>query len=160
MDNVDLSEEFATISASYVNLLEGLAFIDEAAAEQVDKKFRKELYTACRVVFQAMTEDMAEKLAKPPKKNVRRKKISASNLVPQTAQYDPMSVYGPQGGIPVDTAIGVEELEENPDSFIGGSFNDDNPNAVFDNQQITNRSMRQQASPNLSSYQRRIEPAK
>ena len=102
----DLGTEFRGLAESFAHMIEGLAYLDEDEAVRLAKKYREELVTAARGVYKNLAEEMAEVLAKPPKKRRKSRKtveFSDNNPVPSPTPYDVADIRA-------EANIGTEEL--------------------------------------------------
>ena len=105
---VNLAEDLDQILKSFSSMLEGVYFVDEELAEVLAVKFSEELRLEVRKVYASMAKEVATSLAKPPAKRRRRKQRAK-------ATPEAVPVVAEEG---VDMGVGVEELDENPQSLL------------------------------------------
>ena len=106
---VNLAEDLDQILKSFSSMLEGVYFVDEELAEVLAVKFSEELRLEVRKVYASMAKEVATSLAKPPAKRRRRKQRAKATPV------EAVPVVAEEG---VDMGVGVEELDENPQSLL------------------------------------------
>ena len=137
----DLGTEFRGLAESFAHMIEGLAYLDEDEAVRLAKKYSDELVAAARGVYKNLAEEMAEVLAKPPKK--RRK----SRKAPVISNNSPLPSPLPTevGDIRAEANIGTEELPPQQETIRSQHVDPDDMGMALENlqqslhsQQVTN----------------------
>jgi len=138
----DLGTEFRGLAESFAHMIEGLAYLDEEEAVRLAKKYSDELVTAARGVYKNLAEEMAEVLAKPPKKRRKSKKtveFSDNNAVPSPTPYDVADIRA-------EANIGTEELPPQQETIRSQQVDPDDMGMALDglqqslhSQQVTKR---------------------
>ena len=129
----DLGTEFRGLAESFAHMIEGLAYLDEEEAVRLAKKYSDELVTAARGVYKNLAEEMAEVLAKPPKKRRKSKKtaeFSDNNPVPSPTPYDVADIRAAAN-------IGTEELPPQEETLRSQQVEPENMGMALENLKTT-----------------------
>ena len=129
----DLGTEFRGLAESFAHMIEGLAYLDEEEAVRLAKKYSDELVTAARGVYKNLAEEMAEVLAKPPKKRRKSKKtveFSDNKPVPPPTPYDVADIRA-------EANIGTEELPPQEETLRSQQVDPENMGMALDNLKTT-----------------------
>ena len=145
----DLGTEFRGLAESFAHMIEGLAYLDEEEAVRLAKKYSDELVTAARGVYKNLAEEMAEVLAKPPKKRRKSKKtveFSDNNPVPSPTPYDVADIRAAAN-------IGTEELPPQEETLRSQQVDPEDMGMALDGLQQSLHSQKVTTGRSRGAYQ-------
>ena len=141
----ELGDDIGRQLTSFVSLLESVYTQDPELAEVLADDFSNRMRESYRKLFVQMTSIISEELGKEPSKRMKPKKKRGRR--PKTAVNDPVDTTDIS-----NAGVGVEELEENPQSLLANLSDGEDVDLMLGNALqrggLTNRA----GSPDPSSW--------
>ena len=153
-----LGEDIGRQLQSFISLLESVATQDSELAEVLADDFANQMRESYQQLFVEMTSKIREELAKDPSKRMKPKKRRGRKPKSSSSIVDSVTTDISDAG------VGVEELEENPQSLLRKLEDGEDVDALLGNALQGGGVTRRSSAPPPSSWDtdnptmRRINP--
>jgi hypothetical protein len=151
-----LGEDIGRQLQSFISLLESIHTQDSELAEVLAEDFSNRMRESYRQLFVEMTKTISEELSKDPSKRMKPKKRRGRKPKSAVTEVDTTDIS--------DSGVGVEELEENPQSLLRALEDGEDVNALLGNAMQSGGVTKRAAGTPPSSWDRenptmrRIDP--